>query len=216
MKKQIVTIALSLISIFLNTSSAADETGSPHAHVFIEVKGLACPFCVQGLEKHLKKLDAVATVKTSLKKGEVVLHLKPDRTVSEKEVRAAVEKAGFTAGKIRFEPKPPSDGEKSTASTDDETEPPPAHAFIEVKGLACPFCAQGLEKQLKEQDAVAAVNTSLKKGEVVLHLKRGPTVGEKELRATVKKAGFTADKIRFEPKPKSDDEEEKSDQEEKK
>lgn len=105
MKKQIVTIALTLFSIFLTTASAADETGSPHALVFIEVKGLACPFCVQGLEKHLKKLDAVAGVNTSLKKGETVLHLKPGRTVAEKDLRTAVKKAGFTADKIRFDPK---------------------------------------------------------------------------------------------------------------
>ncbi len=77
----------------------------PPSHVYIQVKGLACPFCVQGLEKHLKKLEAVEGVSTSLKKGEVVLHLKPEKTVEEKELRLAVKKAGFTAGKIRFEKK---------------------------------------------------------------------------------------------------------------
>jgi len=76
------------------------------AKVFIEVKGLACPFCVQGLEKHLKKLDAVAGVRTSLKKGEAVLDLRSGRTVDEKELRQAVKKAGFTAGRIRFEEGP--------------------------------------------------------------------------------------------------------------
>lgn len=112
MKKQIVIIALTLFSIFLIPASAAEETRPTHAHVFIEVKGLACPFCVQGLEKHLKKLDAVEAVNTSLKKSETVLHLKADRTVAEKELRAAVEKAGFTAGKIRFDPEPKSDEKK--------------------------------------------------------------------------------------------------------
>ena len=45
------------------------------------------------------------------------------------------------------------------------------------------------------------MSTSLKKGEVTLHLKSGQTVEEKELREAVKKAGFTADKIRFEKTP---------------
>ncbi len=111
------TIAFVLFSFFLVTASAAEETGS--THVFIKVEGLACPFCVQGLEKHLKKLDAVEGVSTSLKNGEAVLHLKPGRTVGEKELREAVKKAGFTAGQIRFEPKPtPEGGEKSGSKED--------------------------------------------------------------------------------------------------
>ncbi|MDP1579725.1 MAG: heavy metal-associated domain-containing protein [Candidatus Didemnitutus sp.] len=112
MKKLIVTVALALSSFFLVTASAVEEAGP--THVFIQVAGLSCPFCVQGLEKHLKKLDAVAGVTTSLKNGEAVLHLKPGRAVGEKELREAVKKAGFTAGQIRFDAKPaPEGGEKS-------------------------------------------------------------------------------------------------------
>lgn len=112
MKKLIVTVALALFSFILVTTSAAEETGS--IHVFIKVEGLSCPFCVQGLEKHLKKLDAVKGVSTSLKNGEAILDLKPGHTVGEKEVREAVKKAGFTAGQIRFEAKPTlGGGEKS-------------------------------------------------------------------------------------------------------
>ena len=112
MKKLLVTVALALSSFFLVTASAAEGAGS--AHVFIKVEGLACPFCVQGLEKHLKKLEAVEGASTSLKTGEAVLHLKPGRMVGEKEVREAVKKAGFSAGEIRFEAKPVSEGgEKS-------------------------------------------------------------------------------------------------------
>jgi len=103
-KKTITTIALVLFPFFLVTASADEETGTAHTHVIIQVKGLACPFCAQGIEKHLKKLDAVEAVDTSLKKGEVVMHLKPCATVSEKEVRAAVKKAGFTVDRIRFDP----------------------------------------------------------------------------------------------------------------
>lgn len=112
MKKLTTKIALAVFSFFLVTALAAGLAESNH--VFIQVKGLSCPFCVQGLEKHLKKLDAVEGVSTSLKKGEAVLHLKPGHTVGEKELRDAVKKAGFTAGQIRFETKPaPDGGEKS-------------------------------------------------------------------------------------------------------
>jgi len=112
MKKLITKIALAIFSLFLVTALVAGPAES--THVFIQVKGLACPFCVQGLEKHLKKLETVEGVSTSLKNGEAVLHLKPGRTVGEDEVRQAVKKAGFTAGQIRFETKAvPDRGDKS-------------------------------------------------------------------------------------------------------
>lgn len=105
-------IALALFSFFLVTALVAGPAES--ARVFIQVKGLACPFCVQGLEKRLKKLEAVESVSTSLKNGETVLDLKPGRTVAESDVRQAVKKAGFTASQIRFEAQPaPDGGEKS-------------------------------------------------------------------------------------------------------
>lgn len=108
MKKLPAKIALALCSLFLVTALAASQAGS--TRVFIQVEGLACPFCVQGLEKHLKKLDAAEGVSTSLKNGETVLRLKPGRTVGEKELREAVKKAGFSAGQIRFETKPAHEG----------------------------------------------------------------------------------------------------------
>lgn len=103
MKTQALKLWAAALWLFVALSVACGDP--PPSHVYIEVKGLACPFCVQGLEKHLKKLDAVEGVSTSLKKGEVTLHLKSGQTVKEKELREAVKKAGFTAGKIRFEKK---------------------------------------------------------------------------------------------------------------
>lgn len=109
MKNPTAKIFLALFPVFLITTLASGQADS--THVFVQIKGLACPFCVQGLEKHLKKLEPVEGVSTSLKNGETVLHLKPGRTVGEDEVRQAVKKAGFTAGQIRFETKHASDGD---------------------------------------------------------------------------------------------------------
>lgn len=116
MKTQTHTLWVAMLSLFVAMSVAYGE--SPPSHVYIQVKGLACPFCVQGLEKHLKKLDAVEGVSTSLKKGEVTLHLKSGKTVEEKELREAVKKAGFTAGKIRFEKKAASQSPEKPTSGD--------------------------------------------------------------------------------------------------
>lgn len=100
MKTQLLKLWAATLSLFVALSVYGD---SPPSHVYIEVKGLACPFCVQGLEKHLKKLKAVEGATTDLKKGEAVVHLKAGQTVTEKELQQAVKKAGFTAGKIRFQ-----------------------------------------------------------------------------------------------------------------
>lgn len=108
MKKIAQKIALTFFSLILVTAFASGQTAA--TQVLIQVKGLSCPFCVQGLEKRLKKLEAVAGVSTSLKNGEAAVQLKPGRTVTEGELRQAVKKAGFTAGQVRFETKPASDG----------------------------------------------------------------------------------------------------------
>jgi copper chaperone CopZ len=116
MKAQANKLWAAMLSLFVAMGVAYGEP--PPSHVYIQVKGLACPFCVQGLEKHLKKLDAVEGVSTSLKKGEVTLHLKSGETVEEKELREAVKKAGFTAGKIRFEKKAASQAPEESTSGD--------------------------------------------------------------------------------------------------
>jgi len=100
-----IKLVLALVSLFLAAAGPAVGQSGP-AHVFIQVEGLGCPFCVHGLDKHLKKLASVEAVTISLKEGEAVLHLKPGKTVEEKELREAVKKAGFTADKIRFKKGP--------------------------------------------------------------------------------------------------------------
>lgn len=113
MKKPIAKTFLALCSMFLITTLVAAQPDA--TQVLVQVKGLSCPFCVQGLEKRLKKLEAVASVRTSLKNGEAILSLKPGHTVAESEVRQAVKQAGFTADQIRFEATPAPAGGETTA-----------------------------------------------------------------------------------------------------
>ncbi|MGH7943842.1 MAG: heavy-metal-associated domain-containing protein [Opitutaceae bacterium] len=101
MRTKIRTIAAAAVAMILALSVALAQTAPTHA--YIQVKGLACPFCVQGLEKHLKKIPGVAGVTTSLEKGEVVVHIEDPQKVTEDELRKAVKNAGFTAGTIRIE-----------------------------------------------------------------------------------------------------------------
>lgn len=62
---------------------------------------------------------------------------------------------------------------------------------IEVAGLACPFCAYGLEKRLKKVDGVKKIETDIGTGTVTVEMAEGKTLGKEQARKAVKKAGFT-------------------------
>ncbi len=68
----------------------------------ITVKGLACPFCVYGLEKHLKKLPGATTVRVDLGKGEATVDFAGDSKVADEDIRKAVKNAGFTVDRIEW------------------------------------------------------------------------------------------------------------------
>lgn len=61
---------------------------------------------------------------------------------------------------------------------------------LRVDGLACPFCAAGLEKKLEALDDIAAVDVKLDDGEVYLFLKADRSVSGAALEEAVKHAGF--------------------------
>ncbi|MBI4539175.1 MAG: heavy-metal-associated domain-containing protein [Gemmatimonadetes bacterium] len=61
---------------------------------------------------------------------------------------------------------------------------------LTVDGLACPFCAYGLEKKLEALEATGRIDIGLNAGNVYLELKRGKTVPDEELARIVKDAGF--------------------------
>jgi len=62
---------------------------------------------------------------------------------------------------------------------------------LQVKGLACPFCAYGIEKQLKKLDAVDAVRIDIGQGHVVVTAREGDSLSEAQLKQAVEDAGFT-------------------------
>jgi mercuric ion binding protein len=62
---------------------------------------------------------------------------------------------------------------------------------LAVDGLACPFCAYGIEKKLSAIDGVESVETDVKSGQVVVTLAEGKILSEEVARQAVKDAGFT-------------------------
>lgn len=63
--------------------------------------------------------------------------------------------------------------------------------WLHVDGLACPFCAYGIEKQLLGLDGVESAETDVKSGRVVVTVRDGATLDEATAREAVDAAGFT-------------------------
>ena len=68
----------------------------------IQVDGLGCPFCVKGIEKHLKKVEGVNRLSTNLKKGEVTLEYAPGAVFNILALQRAVKRGGFTPGVVQI------------------------------------------------------------------------------------------------------------------
>lgn len=62
---------------------------------------------------------------------------------------------------------------------------------IEVSGLACPFCAYGIEKQFGRIDGVENVQTDIAKETVTVTMDDGKTLDKAAAEKAVKDAGFT-------------------------
>lgn len=68
-----------------------------------------------------------------------------------------------------------------------------AHAStleVEVNGLVCAFCAQGIEKTLRTFDATDDVFVSLEDRLVAVALKDGGDIAEADLRKAITDAGY--------------------------
>ncbi len=61
---------------------------------------------------------------------------------------------------------------------------------IEVAGLACPFCAYGIEKKLNAVEGVEGLETNIKEGTVIVIMKDGTTLDKAVAEQAVKNAGF--------------------------
>jgi copper chaperone CopZ len=62
---------------------------------------------------------------------------------------------------------------------------------IEVNGLVCAFCAQGIEKSLRAFPATDDVFVSLEHRLVAVGLKEGQTIDDAALRKAITDAGYT-------------------------
>ncbi len=64
-----------------------------------EVFGMDCPGCQGGVEKLVKKIPAVQDAKADWQKKEIVVIVRPESTLDDKDVFDAIRRANFTPGK---------------------------------------------------------------------------------------------------------------------
>lgn len=72
------------------------------------------------------------------------------------------------------------------------------NAVVAVNGMACPFCAYGLRKELLNLPAVKDVQVDLNKSQATVAVKQDSEVTEAEIAQAVKKAGFTPGSVQCE------------------
>jgi len=67
---------------------------------------------------------------------------------------------------------------------------------MDVNGLVCAFCAQGIQKTLKAFSATEAVYVSLENRIVAVQLKEGSDIDDATLRKAITDSGYTVVAIR--------------------
>lgn len=70
---------------------------------------------------------------------------------------------------------------------------------LQVDGLACPFCAYGIEKQLRRIEGVQAVDVDVPAGRIVVTLAEDGSLTEAQARKATEDAGFTLRTFTFQP-----------------
>lgn len=72
---------------------------------------------------------------------------------------------------------------------------------VEVKGLACPFCAYGLEKKLKQVEGVDKVEIDIKEGFAYIATLTDQKPTKVVLEKIITDSGFTVGNIEYGDKP---------------
>ncbi len=72
---------------------------------------------------------------------------------------------------------------------------------IEIKGMACPYCAFGMEKELKKVAGVENVEIELKEGLAYISTPTNQKPSKESLEKIIVNGGFTVGKIEFRDHP---------------
>lgn len=69
---------------------------------------------------------------------------------------------------------------------------------VVVEGMACPFCAYGIEKKLKKVDGVRSMVIKIKEGMAILETEEEESIGLAHIPKAIRDAGFSPSTIEIE------------------
>ena len=75
-----------------------------------------------------------------------------------------------------------------------------SHYEVHVSGMACPFCAYGIEKKLKALPGANDVKVNLEGGLATFEAPKGKGPTPEQVRQAVKNAGFTLGELKIDGK----------------
>ncbi|HEO64315.1 MAG TPA: heavy-metal-associated domain-containing protein [Spirochaetes bacterium] len=96
--KRLTWITVFVLAVLVSVTSSYARVPS----VTMVIKGMSCPFCAFGLEKKLKKVEGVKSIKITLKTGKTVLSAEDGKSINVSQIPKAVKDAGFTIDSIEI------------------------------------------------------------------------------------------------------------------
>lgn len=92
--KQILTLLIAVACLAAGAARAATQT------IKVEVNGMVCAFCAQGIEKKMRSLSQTQDVYVDLRNKVVAVQLKDGQTLAHDIVKDAIKDAGYDVTKI--------------------------------------------------------------------------------------------------------------------
>jgi mercuric ion binding protein len=92
--KKLMTYLIVFTLIIGSTFSMADT-------MTVDVNGMVCAFCAQGIEKKIRALPETKDVFVSLEKKIVVIELKDKQTLSDDAIKTLIKDAGYDVTSIK-------------------------------------------------------------------------------------------------------------------
>jgi mercuric ion binding protein len=89
-----------VIGLLLLATSAAHAQG-PERTIEMQVDGLVCGFCAQGIRKNLTAQASISDVLVDLQRGTVAIALREGQDIDEETLRRSLEKSGFSLRHVR-------------------------------------------------------------------------------------------------------------------
>ena len=93
--------SLKLLVLAALLSARALAAAEAPSTIEMQVDGLVCAFCAQGIEKKLRKVTATDDVFVSLEHKLVAVALKPRLDIGDEALRALLTEAGYTLKSVK-------------------------------------------------------------------------------------------------------------------